>query len=127
MIIKRIGLRDDHVREVSPQGITPEEAGHRSALGICGEVVPVRGDFYAEVAGAAMNRKPAVAGGHILAVLDKVVAATERTKALVEHPLMELDAPAEVGDEAPVDARGLVDEVGRSRTGLLIPAVQKTE
>lgn len=63
----------------------------------------------------------------ILTVFNKVVAASERTEALIEDTFLEFDTTAEVGDETGIDAWSLVDKVWSGTPGTLILAVQGPE
>ena len=84
------------------------------------------GDFDAEVSGAGVDGQPRSAFV-ILAVFNKVVAASERAETLVEDAFLKLDATAEVGNETGVYPRCLINKIGSGTSGSLILTVQEPE
>ena len=111
MVENRVSLGNNHVGQIPCQGITPQIPDIFRPFGIVRNVMPIVGDLYSQIPGAAMDCQPAFTGFRIFAVFHKMVTSAESAEAFVENALLQFYPAAEVGYETGIYAGRFIDEI----------------
>ena len=113
MIIKRICLRDNHILEIPVQSVTPEKSNEFRPFGVLSDIMPIACNLHSEIARTAMNGKPSLSCLGIFAILNEVVASSERAETFVEDAFLQFYTPAKVCDKTCINTR-LIDQLRSS-------------
>ena len=127
MVEKCVSLRHDHIRQVTFQCIATQITCVLGPPGILCNIVPVVCHLHPEVSGTAMYCQPTLAGDTILAVLNKMVAASKCSEALIEYTFLQFDSPAEISDEPRIDTRGFVYQFRGGGACFQVLRIEKAE
>ena len=88
VIVECVCLCDDHIGEIAVKRVSPQIADELRPFGSLCDIVPMVGDFYSEIPGAAVDCQPSFMRLFVLAVFNEVIASAKRTETFIKDSLI---------------------------------------